>query len=503
MIYKIDKFEVDTEQFRITNSGNAVSIEPKVFDLIVYLIKHRQNLISRDELFAQIWSGREVSDTTLSNHIKSARKVFGDNGELQNVIKTVRGRGYQFVAPVEEYDAVVTHDPDSKSQRTLAFSWNRVLPLIVLFPLLIYAAWLNWQDIASKSSSQKKPELVEINNQQTPNSESQKLDLLPSSNLAAYELFVAGQLQVSHLDHQSLLRSIELFDQAIELDPQFEAAYVAKANAYRLIMSYFERPVEVLPKVVSAVLDALKVNPQSAQALSSLGLAYVFAWRWQDAWKMLNAAKSIDPNIAQTELGFALYYSGIGDKEGVVRSLTLARELDPLNVEIADWGNWALMMVGEQEAAITWSKDKLRLHPKVGMIYSGASVTASLSKQHSRAISLAQNGVQLDPESPYAYLALAQAYGFANQVDKIPALLEKAEKLNSYVCPYESAVNYILLEDYERAFAHLNDAVESRSNCLVFTRNDLRLTPIRQDPRFSALLIRIGLDDASIAKYAR
>lgn len=75
--------------------------------------------------------------------------------------------------------------------------------------------------------------------------------------------------------------------------------------------------------------------------------------------------------------------------------------------------------------------------------------------------------------------------------------------MEQYACPYETAVTYILLEDFEKAFEYLDDAVNARSNCLVFTRNDIRLTPIRSDPRYQALLIRVGLDDESLSKNPR
>ena len=84
MIYRFGIFDVDLKQFEIRVAGQLAVIEPKVFNLIVYLIQHRGRLVSRDELFEQVWHGREVSDTTLSNHIKSARKVLGDNGNNQH-----------------------------------------------------------------------------------------------------------------------------------------------------------------------------------------------------------------------------------------------------------------------------------------------------------------------------------------------------------------------------------------------------------------------------------
>jgi DNA-binding winged helix-turn-helix (wHTH) protein/TolB-like protein len=100
MKYQIAEYTLDTARYRITHGDAVIPAEPKVFDLLVYLIRHRDRVLSREELFREVWDGREVSDATLSNHVKSARKILGDNGDLQQTILTIRGRGYQFVAPV-------------------------------------------------------------------------------------------------------------------------------------------------------------------------------------------------------------------------------------------------------------------------------------------------------------------------------------------------------------------------------------------------------------------
>ena len=626
MKYHVAAFEIDTTQFQISCVNDVVAVEPKVFDLIVYLIENRQRLVTRGELFEQIWRGRDVSDTTLSNHIKSARKIFGDDGDQQHVIKTIRGRGYQFVAEVttaastnnigsfrDEKNSLESSIP-LKRNTTSKLSFIAILllslvfgywqlapeqtqvqerPYILVVPFDVSGAeQQKWQPFAEqmtrqvirdlrkisslnvvptsssftfkKNKTQKfikeqlpsvryvlsatinmdgqtnlriTPELEDLRtgkliwddefksriddttffsiqaNIATSLSESLKVVIqdkekaslgeLPTTNLKAYEFYVAGQQQRDLLTHESLQKAVKLFSQAIGLDPQFEAAYIAKADTYRIIMAYFEKPVEVLPFVMDSVVEVLKINPNSAEARSSLGMAYVLAWRWQDAWDMLSQADKLDENLVLTELGFALYFSGIGDVKGVRESLEKANQLDPLNIELADWGHWALAMVGETDAALKWAKTKIRLHPDVGMIYSGASVSASLTGDHQRAIKLAEKGIKLDAHASYPLLALAQAYGHAGEVDKIAPLLVKAESNNSYQCPYETAVTYLLMNNIEETFKQLNLAVSYRSNCLVFTRNDPRLLSIRQDPRFAALLIRIGLDDKSIQKYSQ
>ena len=96
MKYQIAEYTVDTARYRITSRDAVIPAEPKVFDLLVYLIRHRDRVLSREELFKEVWEGREVSDATLSNHIKSARKVLGDNGELQQTIApTQRNSNFQ------------------------------------------------------------------------------------------------------------------------------------------------------------------------------------------------------------------------------------------------------------------------------------------------------------------------------------------------------------------------------------------------------------------------
>ena len=110
MIYKTHDLTIDTEQFSVSENSRPVDIEPKIFDLIVYLLEHRNKVVSRDELINQIWPEMVVSDASLANAIKGARKCLGDDGKQQHYIKTIHGRGYQFVADVEELGAQQTYE---------------------------------------------------------------------------------------------------------------------------------------------------------------------------------------------------------------------------------------------------------------------------------------------------------------------------------------------------------------------------------------------------------
>ncbi|MBV1909933.1 MAG: winged helix-turn-helix domain-containing protein [Kangiellaceae bacterium] len=100
MIYRFNGFEFDAVNFQASKDNKALSIEPLVFDLAIYLLENKDRVVTRDEIFERVWKGRSVQDSTLSNHIKILRSAIDDDGKSQLLVKTVRGRGYQFVANV-------------------------------------------------------------------------------------------------------------------------------------------------------------------------------------------------------------------------------------------------------------------------------------------------------------------------------------------------------------------------------------------------------------------
>src|SRR5260370_4944563 len=80
-------------------------IEPQVFDLLVHLVSHRDRIVSKDELFDAVWQGRIVSEATLSSRISAARRVLGDSGNDQTLIRTVHKRGFRFIGNIEGADS--------------------------------------------------------------------------------------------------------------------------------------------------------------------------------------------------------------------------------------------------------------------------------------------------------------------------------------------------------------------------------------------------------------
>src|SRR5258707_6703650 len=100
MILSFDDCEIDLERREFRRAGIAVHVEPQVFDLLAYLAQNGDRVVSKDEIFASVWEGRIVSDSTLASRINVARKVIGDSGKEQRVIRTVARKGMRFVGDV-------------------------------------------------------------------------------------------------------------------------------------------------------------------------------------------------------------------------------------------------------------------------------------------------------------------------------------------------------------------------------------------------------------------
>jgi TolB-like protein/class 3 adenylate cyclase/Tfp pilus assembly protein PilF len=133
-VMRFGAYELDTALFELRNAGEPVAVEPQVFDLIAYLAENSERTVTKEDIFAEIWSNRIVSDAALSSQIKAARKVLGDDGSSQHTIRTIHGRGFRFVAPVESarQESASEREQDLESETQAAIAKR---PSVAVLPL--------------------------------------------------------------------------------------------------------------------------------------------------------------------------------------------------------------------------------------------------------------------------------------------------------------------------------------------------------------------------------
>ena len=99
-MWRFDGFVLDTQRYELRHDDVVVPVEPQVFDVLTQLVSQSERCVTKEELFDAVWGGRFVGEAALTSRIKAARRALGDDGESQRYIRTVRGRGYQFVGTV-------------------------------------------------------------------------------------------------------------------------------------------------------------------------------------------------------------------------------------------------------------------------------------------------------------------------------------------------------------------------------------------------------------------
>jgi TolB-like protein len=118
--YLFEEYEFDTDRRELRRGTDAVSITPQVFDLLDYLIRNRERVVSKDDLINAVWNGRIVSDAALTTRLNAVRAAIGDTGEEQRLIKTLPRKGFRFVGLVRETREVAGPNPHDASESALA-----------------------------------------------------------------------------------------------------------------------------------------------------------------------------------------------------------------------------------------------------------------------------------------------------------------------------------------------------------------------------------------------
>src|SRR5262249_47599193 len=108
MRYAFDDYTLDPEHYELRQAGGLVRLEPRGFDLVVYLVQHPGRTLTKEELFKQLWPNQFVTDDSLTTAVAQIRRALHDTGQAQRYIQTVRRRGYRFIASIEVLQQMAT-----------------------------------------------------------------------------------------------------------------------------------------------------------------------------------------------------------------------------------------------------------------------------------------------------------------------------------------------------------------------------------------------------------
>ena len=296
----------------------------------------------------------------------------------------------------------------------------------------------------------------------------------------------------------NLLRAVSTFQDALDIEPTYAAAYSGMGDAYaQLGYGGFLRPDDAFPKAKAAAARALELNPTLAEPHATLGfVAMYYDWDWIVAEREYERAIANDPRYATAHEWFGLFLAAMGRFTEAQAEERRALALEPLSLGIASTAGWVEHYSGNQPEAERQLRIALRTDSTfaVGHLYLGRVL--QFNGQLDSALA---HFAAMGPLRSWVPTIAGEGYVYAQQGrrDRARDVLRQLDSLSrtEYVTSYAIALVHVALAQPDSAFAWLNKAVDERTHWLLWLNRDRRWDPIRGDPRFRAVARRVGVPD--------
>jgi eukaryotic-like serine/threonine-protein kinase len=313
---------------------------------------------------------------------------------------------------------------------------------------------------------------------------------------AAHEDYLRGLFLLNLRNGPDERKAIELFQSAIKKDPTYAAAYSALADTYRsLLFNSNAAAADVLPPSEAAARRAIELDDQLSEAHASLGAALGdYDWNWAAGEKEFQVALRLNPNSALAHSYHAHFLRQEGHIEDAIRESQRAVDLDPVSAPDSFILAQPLYEARRYDEAISQLHKTLDLEPRFWPAHLYLGKTLAAQGHFQEAIDELKKAGDFTAE-PYATIGYVYGrMGRTGDARKVLADLQKQAN-TGYVAPSNFAKVYIGLGDKDQAFAWLEKGYQQRDFWLTFLHGEPTYDPLRDDPRFQALLRRIGFPE--------
>ena len=412
---------LDTDRRELRRGSDAIAIEPQVFDLLVYLVENRDRVVSKEDLIAAVWSGRIVSDSTLTSRINAARKAVGDTGEEQKLIRTIARKGFRFVGEVRLAHAPAGAGPDQGFESVRPALPLPDRPAIAVLPftnmtgdpaqeyfsdgisedIITALSKLRWFFVIARNSS------------------------FIYKGKAVHLKQIAEELGVGYVVEGSVRKIAERVRITAQLNDVATGSHIWAERYDRDLADVFAVQDEITEAIVAAVepqlyaaenFRARRKPPDSMDAWDLLMRALSHHWRVtrQDsvvAQALLEKATAIDPNYGQA-FGLLATSHTFGAHMGWedMAIATPIAERAAAAAILADSGDpWAHVALGcvylfarrfdDSLAEFEWA---LRLNPNFSMAQAYNGLTLAYCGCSQEALQSVQRALRLSPRDPLA-----------------------------------------------------------------------------------------------------
>lgn len=316
----------------------------------------------------------------------------------------------------------------------------------------------------------------------------------------AFQLYLKGRFYWTKRTEEGMKKSLDYFQQAIERDPTFALAYSGLADAYCLLGTQDAAgamaPDDAMPKAKAAALKAMEIDDSLAEPYVSLAhVKYYYDRDWPGAERDYKRAIELNPNYPIAHSWYAVFLMSDGRFEEALAEIRRAQELDPLSIPNNMIAGWILGTAGRFDQSVEQLRKTLEMDPNFILGHHRLGMFYEQQGKYDDAIAEFKQVINLSGGKPLGIAAIARAYALAGKrVESRKNLAELQEMSKQhYVSPVSIAIIYAALDDKDRAFAWLDNAVKSHDLMLARLKVDKRFDSLRSDPRFGDLVRRVGI----------
>ncbi len=318
-----------------------------------------------------------------------------------------------------------------------------------------------------------------------------------TENAEAYQLYLTGRYHWSKATPPDIRKGIGFFQQAIELDPEYALAYAGLAAANRALAMNADVPAkDCLPQAKAAAIKAIELDDSLADAHSALSFGLIwYDWDWGTAEKEAKRAVALDPNSGMAHFAYAHILSDRGHHQEAIAEIARARELDPVFFLFRALEGMMLHHAGRNDEALTALRKTVELdsnfwatHLMLGKVYTA-------QRKYPEAIAEFTKARQLSGGNSESIGSIGYVDALAGDKEKARAVLEELKALSTqrYIPSSNVGLVYNGLGNQNEALSSLERACEERDPRVTLLKVDPRWDSLRDNPRFVAILKRIGL----------
>jgi DNA-binding winged helix-turn-helix (wHTH) protein/TolB-like protein/Tfp pilus assembly protein PilF len=313
-------------------------------------------------------------------------------------------------------------------------------------------------------------------------------------NPRAYELLLRGRFNFNKGTDEARKKAVDYFDQAIAIEPTYAPAYAELANAYSILgHDLVIDQKEAAHRADAAAVKALELDEGLADAHKALAYNKQLAWDWAGAEREYERAIELNPNYAEARAPYSTFLSLMGRHEQASAEARRAKELDPLSIRINMWVFGVFFFGRRYDQALDIVEQMRELDPNHPFLPIYFAYTQAAMGRYPEAIAAYKETIERGDNSASVRIYLGYAYAKAGQPAEARAILSELRRAKERVSAAELAILYAGLGESDQAFQSLERAYSAHDLQLQYLGVDPLLDSLRPDPRFQALMRRVGL----------